>query len=90
MEAKPKILQTRLYTYLIPYIDTKLDFLGKIKAIQSRLEFLRELAGEYTPSPQHGLGIEAALPMLLLVCAYIILLCISLFMYVYVCIDVDF
>jgi len=90
VEAKPKILQTRLYTYLIQYIDTKLAFLEKIKAIQSRLEFLRELAGEYTPSPQHGLGIEAALPMLLLVCVYIIYLCMLICMYVYVCVDVDF
>ena len=36
------------------------------KAIQSRLEFLRELIDAYSPSTQHGLGMEQTMPMVVL------------------------
>ena len=36
------------------------------KAIQSRLEFLRELIDAYPPSSQHGLGMEQTMPMVVL------------------------
>ena len=36
------------------------------KAIQSRLEFLKELIESYSPAAQNGLSLQAVMPMLLL------------------------